>query len=400
MSTVNLNFGHDQEGTAAVFSNWLKQAGDPVEAHEPVAEIETDKVVVEVAAPSAGRLATLLKQPGDSLEPGDLIGTLETEEQNPQESTADVQQTIPTTNPEPLEPLKNGKRPRLSPAVRRLLKEYGLDATDIAGSGRAGRVTVRDVNKHLQHQNTSPPIHPVNAPGGQINSHRIPLDPMRRSIASHMVDSLLKTAPHVTTVFEVDMSRVLAHRNKHKQTYQDRGIKLTLTAYFIQACVKGIQKVPLVNSRFGDDHIEVFDDINIGLATALGDKGLVVPVIRNTQSQNLMGTAQAVQQITDRARNRQLGSSDMAGGTFTISNHGVSGSLTASPIIINQPQSAILGIGKLQKRVVVEDKDGTDVMAIRPMCFLTLTLDHRVLDAYQANGFLSEVVNLLENWED
>ena len=213
-----------------------------------------------------------------------------------------------------------------------------------------------------------------------------------------MAKSLLHTAPHVTTVFEVDMTRVLAHRSAHKEAFAGRGIKLTLTSYFLQACARALQAVPRVNSRWHDDAAELYEDANIGVGTALGDGGLVVPVVQKAQTLSLEETAAELQSLTERARTGSLRPEDVQGGTFTISNHGVSGSLWATPIIIHQPQSAILGCGKLEKRVVVVEIDGRDEMVIRPMMYVTLTLDHRMLDAFQANGFLEHVVGTLESW--
>ncbi|MFB3063885.1 MAG: 2-oxo acid dehydrogenase subunit E2, partial [Gammaproteobacteria bacterium] len=179
-----------------------------------------------------------------------------------------------------------------------------------------------------------------------------------------------------------------------------RGVKLTYTAYFVKAAVAALSAVPEVNSRFHDEGLELFSDINIGIGTALGDEGLIVPVIHRAQEMTLGAIAGKLQTLTDKARKGELGQDEVSGGTFTISNHGVSGSLMASPIIINQPQNAILGIGKLEKRVVVVEADGQEQMEIRPLCYVTLTIDHRALDAHQTNKFLSVFVATLESWAD
>ena len=221
---------------------------------------------------------------------------------------------------------------------------------------------------------------------------------MRRAIAEHMQRSV-STAPHVTAVFEVDFTAIMRDRERRKETFQRHNAKLTYTTYFIVACVKAIQAVPTVNSRWHDDELEIFPDINIGIGTALGDKGLVVPVVHGAQDLSLQGIAERLTDITTRARANQLRPKDMQGGTFTISNHGVSGSLLASPIIINQPQSAILGVGKLEKRVVVREVDGHDSLVICPMAYVSLTLDHRVLDGHQANAFLTTWVETIEGWK-
>lgn len=213
-----------------------------------------------------------------------------------------------------------------------------------------------------------------------------------------MSDSV-NEAPHVTSVFEVDFSAIQAHRAAHKADFAARGVKLTYTAYFLLACVEAMKAVPEVNSQWHDDAIEIFSDINIGVGAALGDKGLIVPVIRSVQKRNLFGVAKSLQDMIERARTNKLKLEDVRGGTFTISNHGVSGSLIATPIIINQPQSAILGVGKLEKRVVVQSIDGQDVIAIKPMAFVSLTIDHRVLDGHQTNTWLTQFVSTLENWD-
>jgi 2-oxoglutarate dehydrogenase E2 component (dihydrolipoamide succinyltransferase) len=227
-------------------------------------------------------------------------------------------------------------------------------------------------------------------------SHRVPHTATRKRIAEHMVQSLLHTAPHVTTVFEADLTAVLEHRQRNKEEFARRGAPLTLTAYFLQATVAAIRAVPEANSRWTDSALEIYDSMHIGVATAL-ETGLVVPVLRDVQARDLFETAKGLEDLVSRAREGRLAPADMRGGTFTISNHGVSGSLVATPIIINQPQAAILGIGKLEKRPVVSsDEDGgEDRIVIRPRCYVTLTIDHRVMDGHQANRFLQTFVERL-----
>jgi len=211
-----------------------------------------------------------------------------------------------------------------------------------------------------------------------------------------MVQSLLHTAPHVTTLFEADLTAVLEHRQRNKDDFVRRSAPLTLTAYFLQATVAAIRAVPEANSRWTDSALEVFDSMHIGVATAL-ETGLLVPVLRDMQSRDLFETAKGLDDLISRARDGRLTPADMRGGTFTISNHGVSGSLVATPIIINQPQSAILGVGKLEKRpvVVTSEDTGEDRIVIRPRCYVTLTIDHRVMDGHQANRFLQTFVEWL-----
>jgi 2-oxoglutarate dehydrogenase E2 component (dihydrolipoamide succinyltransferase) len=200
----------------------------------------------------------------------------------------------------------------------------------------------------------------------------------------------------VTTVFEADLTAVLEHRQRNKDDFARRGAPLTLTAYFLHATVAAIRAVPEANSRWTDTALEIFDSIHIGVATAL-ETGLVVPVLRDVQSRDLFDTAKGLEDLVTRARDGRLAPTDVRGGTFTISNHGVSGSLVAAPIIINQPQAAILGIGKLEKRPVVSSDAGSgeDRIVIRPRCYVTLTIDHRVMDGHQANRFLQTFVGRL-----
>ena len=206
-----------------------------------------------------------------------------------------------------------------------------------------------------------------------------------------MVQSLLQTAPHVTTVFEADLSSVLKHREANKAEFARRGAPLTLTAYFLEAAVAALRAVPEANSRWTDSALEIFEAFHIGVATAL-ESGLVVPVLRDVQSRDLFEIARGLDELVTRARQGRLQPADVRGGTFTISNHGVSGSLLATPIVINQPQSAILGVGKLEKRAVVND-DGR--IEVQPRCYVTLTIDHRVMDGHQANRFLQTFVQKL-----
>ncbi len=385
------------EGTQSVLSAWLKNAGDVVSAHEPIAELETDKVVVELAAPADGVLVELLKEIGEQVRPNDVVARISTDvsgSETAEKRRAPAAPRAPGTVGSP-----RGGRGKLSPSVRRLLKEHQLDAAMITGTGANGRITARDVEAFVavrSHAAESPAQTPQPASGA---SRLVPHDNMRLSIARHMVESLMETSPHVTAVFEADMSAVMRHRKAHRDAFAERGASLTITAYLLEAAAKGLQAVPEVNSRWHDDALELFDDINIGIGTALGDKGLIVPVLRRVQDLNLFDISAGLDVLTGKARDNTLSPGDVRGGTFTISNHGVSGSLIATPVIINQPQSAILGVGKITKRVVVREIDGEDLIQIRPMCYISLTIDHRVLDAYQTNRFLGVVVDTLENYK-
>lgn len=384
----------EQEGTRSQVLRWLKKPGEAVRENEPLVELETDKVTVEVAAPGDGVLREILKQEREELIPGEVLGRIE------QGATAGV---LHPRSPSAIAPAPSVPRPpaggreesegssagQLSPAVRRLLKERALDPSAVCGTGQGGRITVEDVMKHASTSSIPPNIAAIVATAGRL----IPHSSIRMRVAEHMVQSLLRTAPHVTSVFEADLSAVIAHRARHRADFERRGASLTFTAYFLAATVKAIRAVPEANSRWTDTALEVFDHIDIGVATALEAGGLVVPVLRNVESLDLFGIAQGLRDLIARARDGKLQPADVRGGTFTISNHGVSGSLLATPIVINQPQSAILGIGKLEKRAIV---DAEDRVVVRPRCYVTLTIDHRVMDGLQANRFLQTFVEAVQ----
>ncbi|MEO0385848.1 MAG: 2-oxo acid dehydrogenase subunit E2 [Pseudomonadota bacterium] len=391
----------EQEGTTASVRSWFIAVGDTIQEGEPVVELETDKVAVEVPAPASGILSDIIIDVDGEAQPGACLGRLECKGE-------DVQGEVTQMSPPASEcvgslteaPVK-GPSAWMSPAVKRLVKDHALDITVIDGTGKDGRVTKADVLAFLKRpQAPLPTLAPVAKPAMPQSSGEaqiIPHDSMRRSIAQHMSHSVT-TAPHVTAVFEADFSAIIAHRKANKDDFSKRGAKLTFTAYILAAAAEAMAVVPTVNSRWHEDHLEVFPDINIGVGTALEDKGLIVPVVRSVQSLNLFGVAHQLTQLTDKARHGKLSPSDVRGGTFSLSNHGTSGSLVASPIIINQPQSAILGVGKLEKRVVVKELDGIDTLQIRPMAYVSLTIDHRVLDGHQTNAWLTHFVQVLETW--
>ncbi|MDX2416180.1 MAG: 2-oxo acid dehydrogenase subunit E2 [Xanthomonadales bacterium] len=391
---IEILFPEDQqEGTEATVTRWLVAEGDHVAAHDPVAEIETDKVVVEIAAPESGRIDTIRIQLDEEINPGDVLCTLNTDDDAGLEARPEAH---PETSAD-----RTGtqtQRDRMSPAVRRRAAEHQLDLSNITGSGSDGRITLQDVDALIASQQAKTPTVSVETTSLAEGSDIIPHDRMRKRIADNMVASLMHTAPHVTAVFEADLSAVFRHRTANKAAFTNAGTPLTLTAYFVAAAVTAIQKVPRVNSRWFDEHLEIFHHINMGIGTALGDQGLIVPVLQHVQSMDLQAIAAGLADLTGRARENKLKPEDVRGGTFTISNHGVSGSLIATPIIINQPQSAILGVGKIEKRIKILEIDDEDVITIRPMCYISLTIDHRVLDGFQTNAFLTELVSTLENW--
>ena len=428
------------EGTRSQIQRWLKSVGDTVQENEPLIELETDKVTVEVASPGSGTLREILKQEQEEIEPGELLGRIEVVGAAKAAGGARVDEHTSSVGADRVAATKSGEvaaasatasvsvapgpaAQTVSPAVRRLLAERGLDVSQVHGTGLGGRVTVEDVLAHgaggasaggatatalsagsrSGASSASSGAQSASATGSSASaaistdaaagrSRRVPHTATRKRIAEHMVQSLLHTAPHVTTVFEADMTAVLEDRARKKDDFAKRGAPLTLTAYFLQATVAAIKAVPEANSRWTDSALEIYESMNVGVGTAL-ETGLVVPVLRDVQTLDLFATAKGLNDLVTRARDGGLTPADMRGGTFTISNHGVSGSLVATPIIINQPQSAILGIGKLEKRpVVLTDAQGNDTLVIRQQCYVTLTIDHRVMDGHQANRFLQTFV--------
>ncbi len=408
----------EQEGTKAVVRSWLRKVGDRVEINDPLVELETDKVAVEVPAPAAGVLREILLNSNDEAAPGAVLGRISavievvgnepaTEPARPERTRGALAQSSNERPSTSLGTNEEGGRHvlkselRLSPAVKRGLLQHGLDPAGIEGTGRDGRITRADVDRAAEARKKAPP--PAARPQSQpqpsagIASHSIPHDRMRLRIAENMLNSVTQ-APHVTAMFEADFTAIMRHRARHKDAWARQGVKLTYTAYIVAACVEAMKVAPAINSRWHEDRLEIFDDINVGVGTALGNKGLIVPVLRQAQRLSLQGIAAGLDELVERARMEKLTAEDVKGGTFTISNHGVSGSLFASPIIINQPQSAILGVGKLEKRVVVREVDGQDTIQIRPMAYVSLTIDHRVVDGHQTNGWLTRFVEVLESW--
>lgn len=385
----------EQEGTKAVVRAWLRKVGDRVEVNDPLVELETDKVAVEVPAPAAGVLREILLHPDDEAVPGAVLGRIEAVA----EAVAEPVREAPRPKAERVQ--RPERETRLSPSVKRAVLQHDLDPGHIEGTGRGGRITRADVDRAVEAATRveAPAEGVIPTSAGEIRSHFLPHDRMRRAIADNMLASVSQ-APHVTAVFEADFSAIIAHREAHKAAFAKKGAKLTLTAYLVAAAAEAMKVAPAINSRWHADRLELYDDINIGVGTALGSKGLIVPVLRKVQQLSLKGIAAQLDELIEKARREKLTAADIKGGTFTISNHGVSGSLFAAPIIINQPQSAILGVGKLEKRVVVREVGGVDAIQIRPMAYVSLTIDHRVVDGHQTNAWLARFVEVLESWSN
>jgi 2-oxoglutarate dehydrogenase E2 component (dihydrolipoamide succinyltransferase) len=413
------------EGT---ISKWLKAPGDMVAEYEPLVEVNTDKVDTEIASPATGKLLETLVEVGTTVSAGTILAyigqldeTVSMTDDSPRLTTTPVDQS--SNIPSPLVSTSastNTTKDRdlgfISPVVARIASEYKIDLSQVQGSGLGGRITKKDILAFVENRSqpsqkslipaqqppatslpASSPSQPTVVTTGTLTSELIPHSTLRRAIAEHMVHSK-HTSPHVTTVMEADLSRVVAHRNTHKNAFASDGVNLTFTAYFMSSIVTALKAYPLVNSTWTDEGILVHRQINIGMATSLGADGLIVPVIKQADSLSLLGLARSVNDLANRARARKLLPDEVKGGTFTLTNHGISGSLFASPII-NQPQCGILGAGAVQKRaVVITDPELGDVIAIRPMVYVSLTFDHRILDGASADYFLAKVVESLENF--
>jgi 2-oxoglutarate dehydrogenase E2 component (dihydrolipoamide succinyltransferase) len=410
-------------------TNWIKEVGDQVGEMESILEIETDKVVTEFPSPVAGTLLRIDVPAGSIVKVGDSMGLVgepgestdetvqpaaleEKPAQTEKTEEVEVETSTQATTPADEKPVQ--KSAFLSPLVRKMLDEHQLDPDLIEGTGSGGRITKQDVETYLV--NPKKVNQTVNEPKtvvkekpvqstqvvpstSDIPGVLIPHTSTRKQIAARMVDSV-HTSPHVLTVMEVDMTRVLAHRKANKDKYAADGVNLTLTAYFIAAIAKALSEHKIINATWTDEGIFAYSDINIGMAVALGEGGLIVPVIKQVQNLSLKGIASQVNNLAERARNKKLKPDEVRDGTFTLTNHGTAGSLFAMPII-NQPQLGILGTGAMQKRaIVITDENGNDSIAIRPMVYLSLVFDHRVIDGESGDNFLADVKKTLENWSD
>jgi len=375
----------EQEGTKAVVRSWLKKVGDSVAENDPLVELETDKVTQEVPAPAAGVLAEIVLDTEAEAVPGAVLGRISAgtpakagaREAKP--SAQSVKAPSGASGPRSAPGNSQGET-RLSPSVRRALQQNSIDPSRIQGTGRDGRITREDVDRAV-------------AEATIVSAHDIPHDRMRLKIAENMARAVAEQ-PHVTAVFEADFSAVAAH----KAAMMGRGVKLSYTAYIVRAAAEAMAVAPAINGRWESDRIAIPATIDIGVGTALGEKGLIVPVVKDAGSLSLEEIGAKLDDLTRRAREGSLSGGDVSGGSFTISNHGVSGSLLAAPIILHQGQAAILGIGKLEKRVMVREVEGDDAIVILPMAYVTLTIDHRVIDGHQTNAWLTRFVEILENW--
>ncbi len=441
------------EGT---IGRWLVQVGDTVEQYAPLLEVSTDKVDTEVPAPAAGVVLRIYHAEGETLQAGAVLAAIGQAGEAVPDAPAPVDlhaaagEPAAQTSPKPASPApaqpERRELGRISPVVARIAREHDVDLQQVPGTGRDGRITKQDVLAYIEGRGQTASVtasgedelppwerpgtgdlfkptddlplttgEPAPVPALTASTRRAttpaapasgdeqlaPHTRLRKLIAEHMLASR-RTSPHVTTVMEADMSAVVAHRTAHKAEFAAKGVALTFTPYFIQAIVAALKAVPQANAVYRDDGLLLKRRYHIGMATAIDD-GLVVPVIRDADEISLLGLARAVNDLAQRARAGQLKPDEIQGSTFTLTNHGVSGSLFAMPII-NQPNVGILGVGAIQKRPVVISRghpvepSGEDYLAIRPMVYLSFTFDHRVLDGASGDAFVGMVKGVLEGW--
>ena len=448
------------EGTIV---RWIKKVGEKVERDEPLFEISTDKVDAEIPSPTAGVLTEIRHKEGETVPVNSVVAVIgpstslgagtagaKAEAPAPAPDAPRAQASTPapakqqgdgssaplsaapappapaappqTSRPEPPPAQKPASaaapqsseealRQRSSPLVRRIAKEHNVDISEIQGSGIAGRVTKDDILGFIEHggpsgtpaeagrpapaargesAHTAAPA--AQKPAAALAGQSVPMSVMRKKIAEHMIASR-RTSAHVHSVFEVNFHRVAQIREAKKAEYERAGAKLTYLSFILKAAVDALRAVPIVNASVDGDTIVYHKAVNVGIAVAL-DRGLIVPVVKNADEKNLLGLSRAVADLANRARSKQLKPDEVAGGTFTITNPGVFGALFGMPII-NQPQVAILGVGAVEKRPVVVD----DAIGIRPMAYLSLGYDHRIIDGAVADEFLSHVKKILETWD-
>ncbi len=398
------------EGTIVT---WLKAPGDRVEKDEPLFEISTDKVDAEIPAPASGYLLETLFGPGETVEVNKVVAYIGAEKGGAVPAAPAPAPAATALEPQPVAPaasvsaeasVEELRRQRSSPLVRKMAQEHGVDIRQLQGTGVSGRVTKADLQSFLDRPKTAPAAAPSQA-RPSLNGEKFkystaagdrlePFTPMRASIAEHMVISR-DTSVHVTTVFEIDMTRVVKLRAKHKPDYATRGVNLTYMPFIMKAVVEGLRSHPILNSSIVDHQVAYKSQINLGMAVAL-DWGLLVPVIKHADELSLLGMSRQISDLAERARTKKLKPDEVTEGTFTVTNPGGFGSLFGTPII-NQPQVAILGVGTLSKRPVVTDDDA---IAIRHMMYLALSFDHRIIDGATADRFMAGIKAFLQDFPE
>jgi pyruvate dehydrogenase E2 component (dihydrolipoamide acetyltransferase) len=396
------------EGT---ITKWLKNVGDTVQRDEPLFEISTDKVDAEIPSPAAGVLSEIKIQAGETAQINTVVavigGSSGAAAPAPVPVAAAPAPAVSTPEPEPVS--AEAEHVRSSPLVRKIARENSVNLSAVTGTGAGGRVTKEDILAYVE---KGPAAAPAKAPAAAasrpaapapaiapIPGDLVPLTRMRAIIAQRMVDSK-RISPHVHTVFKIDFTRIVRLREKEKSKYEQRnGVKLTYMPFISRAVIATLRKMPIVNASMEGDAIRYHQNINLGIAVSL-DWGLIVPVIKQAEEKNFLGIARAIVDLAERARGKKRKPDEVASGTFTITNPGIFGEQFGTPII-NQPESAILGVGGLFKEpAVVTAEDGTDSVAIRSFLHLTLGFDHRIIDGADAGKFMAEVKKYLENWNE
>jgi 2-oxoglutarate dehydrogenase E2 component (dihydrolipoamide succinyltransferase) len=395
--------------TEATIGRWFKKAGDPVAVDEPLVELETDKVTIEVPAPSAGTLGEIIAQDGETVAVGALLGQINegasgAAAKRPAPAAAQAAKPVAAAVP-PAAPAAAPKAPPaespMAPSVRKLSVESGIDVSTVPGSGKDGRVTKGDMLAAIEKAASAPT--PVNQPAAAVQvrapslpddaarEERVRMTRLRQTIARRLKD-VQNTAAMLTTFNEVDMSHVMALRAQYKDVFEKKhGVKLGFMGFFTKACVQALKDIPAVNAEIDGSDLIYKNYYHVGIAVGT-DRGLVVPVVREADHKSIAEIEKAIADYGRRARDGQLKIEEMQGGTFTITNGGIYGSLMSTPIL-NAPQSGILGMHKIQERpMVVGGK-----IEIRPMMYLALSYDHRVIDGKDAVTFLVRVKDSLED---
>ena len=419
------------EGT---ITKWLKKPGDKVQRDEPLFEISTDKVDAEIPAPAAGILQDIKVAEGATVQVNTVVGTISAEGESsaPKSAPAAASQpppakkeaaasTPPAAPAAEVKPATSLSQPeaeeedhaRSSPLVRKIARENNVNLAQVSGTGLGGRITKQDITAFLERSHASPVATPApSAPASAVKSvapvtpapasipgDLVPMTQMRKIIAQRMIESR-RTSAHVHCMFEVDLTRIVHLRNKNKSAFEKRhGARLTFMPFFARAVIITLQQFPIVNASIEGESIRYHRNINLGIAVAL-DWGLIVPVLKNADELNFLGLQRGISDLGERARGKKLKPEEVEGSTFTITNPGQFGAVFGLPII-NQPNSAILGVGGITKSpVVVTDEDGNDSIAIRSLVHLTLGYDHRLIDGAVADQFMAQLKKTIENWSE
>ncbi len=419
------------EGT---ITKWLKKPGDKVQRDEPLFEISTDKVDAEIPAPASGVLQEIKVTEGTTVGVNTIVGTIavdgeaaaapqpaapappaekptaKTEEKKTAEKSA-----APAPPPQPTDAAhEEEEEARSSPLVRKIAREHGVSLSQISGTGLGGRITKQDIMSFIESQGSSQPAPATPSapaqPAAAAPAQRpaapapypgdlVPMTNMRKIIAQRMIESR-RTSAHVHCMYEVDFTRIVNLRNKHKAGFEQRhGARLTFMPFFVRVAVIALQQWPIINASLEGDNIRYHRHINMGIAVAL-DWGLIVPVLKNAGDLNFLGLQRGISDLGERARTKKLKPEDVEGSTFTVTNPGQFGAVFGLPII-NQPNSAIMGVGGITKQpMVITDKDGTDSIAIRSVVHLTLGYDHRLIDGAVADQFMDLVKKTLQTWSE